>query len=283
MIDAEQANRELPDVLNLDATGPGRYRVRQPHETAEGRDVVFSGQYLAQMIMAAERENDGKDIKSIHAIFTRVGTYLQPIDLVVEELQSGRTWSSHSISAIQNGRLLSRGMVLASIDEPDLIRHGPALPPSDPPGGRAVTNFAFEGAITTNAGPVDQQGGVPNEQCWHRYPGHFASLAANQAILAWSTCGEFIGLAMRPHLDKVSIEQAHRTISTGVIAHTVNFHERVDIGSWLLVSQEAIYAGRGRVHGRGSVFTQDGKLVATFSQDSMARKVAAALDSQSLL
>jgi acyl-CoA thioesterase len=46
----------------------------------------------------------------------------------------------------------------------------------------------------------------------------------------------------------------------------------------LLINQEAVYAGRGRIHGRGSVYTEDGGLVATFSQDSMARKVEATLD-----
>jgi acyl-CoA thioesterase len=83
---------------------------------------------------------------------------------------------------------------------------------------------------------------------------------------------------MRPHRDSVNIADAHRTISTGVIAHTINFHERFDVSQWLLVTQEATYAGRGRVHGRGMVFTEDGQLVATFSQDSMARKIEGELD-----
>ena len=45
---------DLPDVLRLTEMGEGRYDVTQPAESAEGRDVVFSGQYLAQMLMAAE-------------------------------------------------------------------------------------------------------------------------------------------------------------------------------------------------------------------------------------
>ena len=49
-----------------------------------------------------------------------------------------------------------------------------------------------------------------------------ASVAAQQAILAWSQPGEIIGLALRPHSDTVRIEDAHRTLSTGVIAHTVH-------------------------------------------------------------
>src|SRR5262245_4791459 len=108
--------RALPDVLHLDKVAEGKFRVRQPSEQAEGRDVVFGGQLLAQMLMAAEEVNGGtKDIKSIHAIFARAGTYTQPIELTVETMQSGRTWSSHTITATQNAKLLSRSLVLSSI------------------------------------------------------------------------------------------------------------------------------------------------------------------------
>jgi len=276
-----QPAEELPDVLKLDELEPGRFRVRQPREAAEGRDVVFGGQYLAQMLMAAERMNGGKDVKSIHAIFARVGTYTQPIELVAEEMQGGRTWASHTISAMQGGRLLARGMVLSSIDDPDLMRHSPAAPAAPPPGGPPVSILSFEGAVTTAAGSVDLSGDVPCDKVWHRYPGHFTSVAANQAILAWATNGQLIGLAMKAHRDTVDISQAHRTLSTGVIGHTINFHERFDVGAWLLISQEATYAGRGRVHGRGLVFTEEGRLVASFTQDSMARRIEGTLDPKS--
>ena len=113
---------------------------------------------------------------------------------------------------------------------------------------------------------------------WHKAGASVPTVAQNQAVLIWATCGEIIGLGMRPHRDSVNIADAHRSISTGVMNHTMNFHERFDVGQWLLIHQTASYAGRGRVHGVGSVFTEDGKLVATFSQDAMARKIEGTLD-----
>jgi acyl-CoA thioesterase-2 len=279
MSNAQAKSDELPDSLILDEAGPGRFLIRHPAENVEGRDVVFGGQYLAQMLMAAERVNGGKDIKSIHAIFARVGTYTQPIELVVDEMQGGRTWASHTITAMQNGRLLSRGIVLSSIDDPDLMRHSPTMPVATAPGGKPVVTGHFMDVETTDAGPANEPDGVPRSQYWHRYKkGPLKSLAANQAILAWASNGQLIGLGVRAHADTVDLRQAHRTISTGVIAQTVHFHERFDISSWLLICEEATYAGRGRVYGQGSVFTEDGKLVATYSQDSMARKIEASLD-----
>jgi acyl-CoA thioesterase len=113
---------------------------------------------------------------------------------------------------------------------------------------------------------------------WHRFERPLASQAANQAVLAWATCGNIIGLAMRPHRDRVRIEDAHASISTGVIAQTIHFVERFDVSQWLLVRHEATKAATGRVYGDGRVFAEDGTLVAAFHQDSMARVPAAPLD-----
>ena len=39
----------------------------------------------------------------------------------------------------------------------------------------------------------------------------------------------------------------------------------------LLLASESIWAGRGRGYGRCNIFTQDGKLVANYTQDCMVR------------
>jgi len=83
---------------------------------------------------------------------------------------------------------------------------------------------------------------------------------------------------MRAHPDEVHIEDAHHTLSTGVIGHTMHFTDTFDVSQWLLRVTEATKAGSGRVYGGGRVFTQDGRLVAVFHQDSMARTAEGQLD-----
>ena len=39
-------------------------------------------------------------------------------------------------------------------------------------------------------------------------------------------------------------------MSTGVIGHTITFHEPVRAGDWWLLDQNVPYAGRGRSYGR---------------------------------
>jgi len=275
---------EVPAVLKVDNLGEGRYAAQQPTDDPEGRDVVFSGQILAQMIMASDDAVDSaKDVKSIHAIFARAGSYSAgPMELQLESLHSGRAWGSDTITVTQGERLLSRGLVLLNTVEPDLMRHGSSMPdvplPGDLPTDAGSLVYPGVETRTVDDAKATAPDGTPAMYFWMRNPESYDSVAANQAILAWSQPGMIIGLAMRPHSDAVSIGDAHRTISTGVISHTAHFHDRFDVGQWLLVAQSASFAGNGRVFGSGSVFTEDGQLVSTFAQDSMARGVEGELD-----
>ncbi len=274
----------LPPVLSLEETAPSQYRVHHPEGDPEGRAVVFSGQLLAQAIMASHDVVQGaKAAKSVHAIFARAGTYERPLELQVEVTHDGRAFASHTISAAQGDRLLSRMLVLMSADEPDLIRHSPAMPEVPAPAElEAADLLVFPGLETRPVPSVGPRSaaGSPMDAFWMRSAVSYDSVAANQAVLAWSQPGGIIGLAMRPHAEVVSLRDAHGTVSTGVIAHTVHFHEPFDVGEWLLVVQEATYAGRGRVFGSGSVFDRQGQLVSTFEQDSMVRTPPVALASK---
>ncbi len=271
----------LPDLLTLTDVAEDRYQVFQPAESAEGRDVVFSGQLLAQMIMAADRAAEGaKDVRSVHTVFARAGTYTKPIELEVDRMQAGRTWASDTITATQDGRLLCRGIVLLNTVDPDLMRHDPDAPTGvpGPEDLESAPGQAFPGAEIRPVPGEPTIGGVPVEMAWHRYDRPVESQAANQAVLVWATCGNIIGLGMRAHRDQVHIGEAHRTLSTGVIGHTIHFAERFDVSRWLLMVTEATKAATGRVYGGGRVFTQDGDLVAAFHQDSMAKSAGAELD-----
>jgi acyl-CoA thioesterase II len=274
---------EVPAVLQVGDLGGGRWSAPHPADDPEGRDVVFSGQLLAQMIMASDAAvEQQKEVKSIHAIFARAGTYSAgAMELLLEPMHSGRAWGSDTITAFQGERLLSRGLVLLNTVEPDLMRHSPAMP--DVPGPESATPnpsiTVFPGAEARLVDVPDAVGadGSPAMYFWMRNPESYDSVAANQAVVAWTQPGFIIGLAMRPH-SHINIADAHTSISTGVISHTAHFHDHADVDEWLLVAQEASYAGNGRVFGSGSVFTHDGALVSTFAQDSMARGVAGPID-----
>ncbi len=276
------ASVELPHVLKLEESGENRFHAPHPADDPEGRNVVFSGQLLAQMIMAADASFGGAlEVKSVQAVFSRAGTYEHPMELRVDTTHAGRTFGSTTVTAYQGDRLLSRGMLLMSADEPDLIRHGPQARVAPDPESLSpdATSKGFPGSETRTI-PGEEAiapDGTPELAFWVRCAGEH-SIASSQAVLAWSQPGELIGLALRPHTDEVSIEDAHRTLSTGVIAHTIHFQERFDASDWLMVRQSATAVGRGRVYGEGRVYDRSGLLVSTFSQDSMTKRAAGVLD-----
>jgi acyl-CoA thioesterase len=280
---------DIPSVLRVEPIDADRWAAPHPASDPEGRDVVFSGQLLAQMIMVSSAAaGAGKEVKSIHAIFARAGRYSAgPLTYHVDHMHAGRAWASDTVTAVQGDRLISRGLVLLNAVEPDLVRHGPPMPdvaaPEDCEPGPA--GAVFPGCETRLVDGPDPggPGGAPEIRVWVRGPGRYDSVAVNQAVVAWSQPGLIIGAALRPHADVVDLREAHRTISTGVIAHTTHFHDDLDAGDWLLFVHQGTYAGRGRVFGTGAVFARDGRLVATFAQDSMARRVEGELDAKSAL
>jgi acyl-CoA thioesterase len=73
----------------------------------------------------------------------------------------------------------------------------------------------------------------------------------------------------------VGTAQAHVTISTGVMAIAISFHEPVTWDDWVLYHHESTQVGAGMSYVRGQIFTDQGHLLASFSQDGMIRPMAA--------
>jgi acyl-CoA thioesterase len=235
--------------------------------------VVFGGQLMGQMIVAATTCVPGKTVRSLHAIFARAGTVTQPVDLEVDVMHAGRALGSVSVTARQGDRLLSRGLLLLDAGEPDLIRHSEPKPAVAGPDETEPRGWE-EGAEVRIVDGVDLMTpdvtGPPELYVWTRFSHAPDDQAVHQALLSWYTDPFLIASALRPH-DGVGQAMAHDTISTGVITHTLSFHEPVDATKWLLMGNRSIYAGHGRTYGMGQVFTEDGQQVASYVQDNLVR------------
>lgn len=256
------------DALVLEPVGTDLYRAGN---VKTGHSVVFGGQLLAQSIVAGLAGQDGKTVKTLHTVFARGALPDAPVDISVDRMHAGRQLASSTVTISQGDRLCARSVVLMSADESDLIRHAtPAkavAPPSDDDEGLAAWQAQIVGDVDIND---PEAVGPPELDVWTRWPGAPDDPTTGQALLAFSTEGFLIGTAMRPHRG-VGQSQAHVTLSTGVVSHTITFHEPSPAGEWLLLSQRSPYAGRGRSYGQGDVFRTNGELVASFVQDSLIR------------
>ena len=266
---------DLVKVLDLEpvgADGAGHFRAQNFVSGAGG--VVFGGQLLAQSIVAASTVDPTKEVKSIHTVFARGGAMDKPLDIEVEAMHTGRALASATVTVRQDDRLCTRSLVLLSAVEPDLIRHGVDFPsvvsPDNTPAGPDLGGF-WEVRIVDGVDLTDPaQVGPPELFVWVRFPGAEATGVLGQALLAYATDGFLIGTAMRPH-EGVGYAQAHVSISTSFLSHTLTFHEPIDAGRWHLLAHESPYAGRGRSYGRANIFDLHGRVVASFVQDNMIR------------
>jgi acyl-CoA thioesterase len=242
------------------------------------RDVVYGGQLSAQMILASGQVAEDKDAASIHTIFARSARLSSPIEIDVDVIHDGRTMGSHSVVVHQGDRVCAQGLVLRRLDAPDLIRHQPAMPEVAGPddsvdtgqGGLLAPGSDLRVVGGTNTWDPDAPVGPAELAAWVRLPADSDDPVMAQALLAYGTDGFLIGTAMLPHAG-IGQNMAHRNIGTGVVSHTLTFHEPVPAGAWLLLAHESPYAGRGASYGRAHVFTQDGALVASFVQENMIR------------
>jgi len=266
--------RSILDALELEPDGEGRYRAGN---VATGHEVVFGGQLLAQSMVAGALGHDGKTVKTLHTVFARAAAPELPVEISVDPVHAGRSLASSSVTISQGDRVCTRSMVLMSAEEPDLIRHGDEAPGVAGPGdGIDPTGASGEWSmqIVDGVDLADPDSVGPAElDVWTRFPGAPEDPVVNQALLAFATDGFLIGTAMRPH-HGVGQAQAHVSLSTGVLSHTITFHEPLDAAEWLLLSHHSPYAGHGRSYGRADVFRRDGELVASFVQDNMIRAMA---------
>lgn len=261
--------------LTLEPTGPDRYRAENADS---GHGVVFGGQLLGQAIVAALAGQDGKAVKTVHTIFARGGSPEAPLAITVDRMHEGRAFASSTVTIEQADHLCTRSLVLLSADEPDFIRHADPPPPVPGPEDCKPAGEGSGAWEIRIVGDVDVSDpslvGPPELDVWTRFVGAPDDPALDQALLAFATDGFLIGTAMRPHAG-VGQSQAHRTVSTGVISHTLTFHEPCSAGEWMLLSHRSSYAGRGRCYGQANVFRADGALVAAFVQDGMIRPLQA--------
>ena len=174
----------------------------------------------------------------------------------------------------QGDRLCAQSTALLHDPESDLIRHAPSIPDVTAPRetkARPGSHDWWEVRIVDDVDLYDPDAvGPPQLDVWSRFTGVPDKPYANQALLAFASDGFLIATAMRPH-EGIGQSMSHRTISTSVVAQTLNFHEPFKAEEWLLLHHESPYAGRGRSFGRADVFAEDGRLVASYSQENMIR------------
>jgi acyl-CoA thioesterase len=266
------------DVRPVDA-GPADAGLSQFAGTSEsrGRNVVEGSQLLGQAMVAASKALPGRTVRSAHGLFAAAVNPADPIEFTVAPVRAGRSFASAVVTIGQGGRACATATILLDRPEGDVIRH-------DHPGAAADV-AGPEGAYPAAINPVPfrelriagvrdhnspDEVGPPVLDAWLRYDTVPDRDDLRRALLAHYTGDLSIATAMRAHAG-VGTAQAHQTMSTAVMTIAVSFHDPVDWDGWLRYHHESTFAGGGMAYARGQVLTEDGRIIASFTQDAMIR------------
>jgi acyl-CoA thioesterase len=241
---------------------------------ARARVVIEGGQLLGEAIVAASKSVPGQRVISASMIFSRAARFDAAHEIEVEALRRGRGFSTLETRTTQAGKLCSVGMLLLDAGAADAIRGAVEMPDVPPPEACPQLDMGVTGRELRSVDDAyrrQAEVGPAEIFTWARFRDAPAHAHLHAALLAQSTTHWTIAAAMRPHAG-VSEAQAHVTLSTGILATTIAFHDEVDVTEWLLYANPAIYAGRGLAQGEGRVFGRDGRLVASYTVQAMIRE-----------
>jgi acyl-CoA thioesterase len=263
----------LIDILDVRPDGDRRWVT-----TFRGdvwRPVVEGSQMLAQTIVAASRHSGGRRVVSAHMVFARAADSRAPLQLHLDEVTNGRTFTAVDARVHQGERLCASGTVMLDAGAPDLIRHEQSSPPTvgpydSPAYDMSVTGRALRVVDGAYSDSSDEPAGPPEIDAWVRFRDVPDDPALHVGLLAQFTGHMSIAAAMRPHVG-VSQSQAHRTISTAISAISLSFHADVHADQWLHYRHVSTYAGAGMTRSECHVYDIDGHLLASFSVDAMVR------------
>lgn len=296
-MDAEQGNRldagARPSSLQvaLDLKQVARCDIFIGDEDAVGRTPwgrVFGGQVLAQALVAARRTvPEGYRVHSLHGFFLLAGKSGVELLFEVDRVRDGRSFATRAVKASQQNEAIFHMTVSF---------HRPEWGPTFQTPGRELLAIGRSRGFTEGRLPTPEEllaRGVPVERAtwadnrgdtqtmliasgdwWSlRYMRHRTRLPDNvpglhESIFAWMTDSNMVSIVCLPHERRQQLNFPMRFS----LDHSIHFHSppfRAD--EWLIFSNRTTVSGGARGLARCEVYTLDGQLVATVTQEALVR------------
>ena len=246
---------------------------------------VYGGQVLAQAMNSASRTVDSaRRVHSQHAYFLRPGDPARPILYEVDPIRDGRRFSTRRVVALQAGRAIFSTSISYQLPESGL-QHQDPMP--DVPGpeelqsdfdfysglaalhpGRfhAPKRHAVDYRIVERIDPTTPRRGPARMGVWMRANGSLADQPSiHTELLAYMSDNYLLSTALLPH----ALIFDSPALQTASIDHGLWFYGDFRADEWLYYQLASPCAAGGRGFNIGSIYTRDGRLVATAVQEGL--------------
>jgi acyl-CoA thioesterase-2 len=284
----EQRLAELVRLLDLERLEVNLFR-------GESRDIgspqVFGGQVLGQALKAAYATVDpDRVVHSLHAYFLKRGDFNAPIVYFVDRSRDGHSFTSRRVTAIQHGEQIFH--MSASFQHPEPgVEHQIAMPAAPAPETVAESGLRtsqilsqlpeklrqfyaqvhpFEFRMTDPIDPLHPRNAEPQQLIWIKAAGPLPDDdVLHRCLFAYLSDFHLLGTAVRPH----ALTFASGKLMLASIDHAMWFHRPARVDEWLLCAMDSPSASGSRGFSRCSIFTQDGRLVASTAQEGLLRRL----------
>lgn len=259
-----------------------------------GDHRLFGGQVLAQSLRAAYHTVEDRAAHSGYGYFMRAGNAAKPVLYEVDRIRDGKSFTTRSVVAIQDGEPIFSLSVSFQVEEGG-FEHAQSMPNVPPPEEleddlEHVARLTAKdpdvapqklGAIAGRPRPFELRSVFPpgspawqQERFWNPVWIRFCAPidpgddALARCLLAYASDMGMVSTATLPHMG--SISRAHLQMAS--LDHALWIHGPITIDGWLLFHKRTSMASgaRGLVH--GEFFTQDGVLVASVTQEGLVRQ-----------
>jgi acyl-CoA thioesterase II len=254
-----------------------------------GHRRVFGGQVLGQAVAAAYATVENRAVHSLHAYFLRAGDPDHHIVYEVDRSRDGNSFTSRRVVAIQHGEQIFHMSASFQAREDAVDRQGamPTVPAPEtlPDMATAIADmntrtpdrprlfmdrqrpFEFRPVVLPDpsAGPV----GEPHMKLWFRAVDRLPDDdILHRSLLAYASDYYLLGTAGMDERLAVGM----RELQMASIDHAMWFHRPVRVDEWLLYVLDSPSASSARGFARGSIFSADGRLVASTAQEGLVRR-----------
>ncbi len=249
---------------------------------------IFGGHVIAQALMAAYRTVDDRLCHSLHAYFIRPGDPAIPVIYQVDRARDGGSFTTRRVVAIQHGKQIFNMSASFHIDEEGWRYQHPMKPvgaPEDWP-NRDELRGAFADQLPEKyrsdflrERPIELREVAPRDfmtpevasdenQLWFRMQAAQGQGPQMQhCLLAYASDMNLLGSSLRPH----GLTWFQGKVMTASLDHAMWFHGPIDFSGWHLYDMDAPWTGGARGFNRGSIYAQDGRLVASTAQEGLMR------------
>ncbi|MET0182891.1 MAG: acyl-CoA thioesterase II [Caulobacterales bacterium] len=281
-------HKTLKDALDLERLDLNLFRGFTENKEAER---IYGGQVIAQSLLAAYQTVEGRMCHSLHAYFIRPGNPRIPVIFEVDRARDGASFTTRRVIAVQNGKQIFNLAASFHIPE-ECFDHQSTMPAVTPP-EELRDDYDVESDLydmmpedekvarpQRDPNPTMEMRSVdpprpgfsslsrePIQRLWIRATHELPDDPIwHQVVLAYASDMSLLGTAMRPH--PYTWEQ----IMNASLDHAIWFHRPFNVNEWMLYDMDSPSSSGARGFNRGALYTRDGVLAASVTQEGLFRK-----------